>query len=138
MTLQSNLDFTRKLLDHMSGQVDPEDIASLCSENVSLEIQGDDGALPWIGHKSGRQAIVAWPQGVSALLEPRAFKVEDILESEDRAAVIGSLQAQVKATGKTTTSQFALIVTIADGLICRIQMLEDSFDVSRAVRSERP
>lgn len=47
-------------------------------------------------------------------------------------AVIGSLQALIKATGGTTTTQFAMI--IADGLIDRFQMLEDSFDVSRAAR----
>ncbi len=47
-------------------------------------------------------------------------------------AVIGSLQALIKATGRTTKTQLAMILTIADGLIDPFQMLEDSFDVSRA------
>ncbi|RXD05805.1 nuclear transport factor 2 family protein [Sphingomonas sp. UV9] len=118
----------------MSTRDDPEAIARLFSENVSLEIPGDEGALPWIGRAFGHQAIARWMDDLGALLEPQAFDVEDILASESRAAAIGSLQARIKATGKMTTTPFVLILTVTDGLISRLQMLEDSFDVSKAAR----
>jgi len=85
------------------------------------------------------------PQGRSAgdgrlhsrsgdLTEPLAFDVEDILASETRAVIVGSLRSRIKVTGRITASQFALVLTIAHGIVNRFQMLEDSFDLSKAAR----
>ena len=134
MTMQQNLDIAQTLLKHMADHGDPTQAAALFAEDLSFEIQGDDGALPWIGRKVGRQAIVDWMHDLGSLTEPLAFDVEDVLASESRAAVVGSLRTRIKATGKTTATQFALVLSIADGLIGRFQMLEDSFDVARAAR----
>ena len=61
--------------------------------------------------------------------------VEDILASDSRAANIGALQTRIKATGKITATQFAIILTIKGDVVTRFQMLEDSFDVSKAART---
>jgi hypothetical protein len=45
------------------------------------------------------------------------------------------LQTRIKATGKVTSTQFAIILTITNGVVTRFQMLEDSFDVSKAART---
>lgn len=134
MTMQQNLDTAQTLLKHMSDRGDPTETAALFAENLLFEIQGDDGVLPWIGRKVGRQAIVDWMRDLGELTEPLAFDVDDVLASESRAVIVGSLRTRIKATGKTTATQFALVLTIADGLIGRFQMLEDSFDVARAAR----
>ena len=42
---------------------------------------------------------------------------------------------QIKATGKITATQFAIILTITGDVVTRFQMLEDSFDVSKAART---
>lgn len=67
--------------------------------------------------------------------EPIMFDVEDILASEARAVIVGALKTRIKATDKVIDSQFAIILTIADGRIGRFQMLEDSFAVSYAARA---
>ena len=69
------------------------------------------------------------------LTEPIKFDVEDILASDSRAAIIGALETKIKATGKITATQFAIILTVKDDLVTRFQMLEDSFDVSKAARA---
>lgn len=69
------------------------------------------------------------------LTEPVTFDVEDILASESRAAIVGSLQTRIKATGRITATQFAIILTIGGGTVTRFQMLEDSLDVSKAARA---
>ena len=63
------------------------------------------------------------------------FDVEDILASDSRAAIVGALQTRIKATGKITATQFAIILTITGDVVTRFQMLEDSFDVSKAARA---
>lgn len=99
-----------------------------------FEIQGHDGALPWIGRKTGRQAVADFIRDMRALTEPVRFEVEDILASDSRAAIVGALETRIKTTGKTTTTQFAIILTVRGDLVTRFQMLEDSFDVSKAAR----
>jgi uncharacterized protein len=130
-----NIAIARKLLDGIGSGQDPAEIAALFDADLVFEIQGDDGVLPWIGRKTGRRAVADFIRDIRALTEPLTFDVEDILTSDSRAAIIGALQTRIKPTGKITATQFAIILTIADDVVTRFQMLEDSFDVSRAART---
>jgi ketosteroid isomerase-like protein len=132
MSHQQNIAIAQKLLQGIGGGQDPAEIAALFDVDLLFEIQGDDGVLPWIGRKTGRQAIADFIRDIRALTEPVAFDVEDILASDRRAAIVGALQTRIKATGKIAATQFAIILTIAGDVVTRFQMLEDSFDVSKA------
>ena len=135
MRHQQNVAIAQKLLEGIGRGKDPAEIAALFDANLEFEIQGDDGALPWIGHKIGRQAVADFIRDIRALTEPVTFDVEDILASDNRAAIIGALQTRITATGKITATQFAVILTITGDVVTRFQMLEDSFDVSKAARA---
>ena len=134
MTEHPNVAIARRLLDGMANNRDPDEIATLFAPDVLLEVPGDDGALPWIGRRTGRDAVAAFLREQRALTEPIAFEVEDVLASDARAAVIGLLETRVRATGRVIAGAFAIVLTIADGAVTRFQMLEDSFAVSRAAR----
>jgi len=110
-------------------------MAALFDADLVFEIQGHDGVLPWIGHKTGRQAIADFVRDIRTLTEPVTFDVEDILASDSRAAIIGALQTRIKATGNIIATQFAIILTITGDVVTRFQMLEDSFDVSKVARA---
>jgi ketosteroid isomerase-like protein len=134
MSHQQNIAIAQKLLEGIRSGRDPAEIATLFDADVIFEIQGDDGVLPWIGRKTGRQAIAHFIRDIRTLTEPVTFEVEDILASDSRAAIIGALQTRIKATGKIIATQFAIILTITGDVVTRYQMLEDSFDVSKAAR----
>ncbi len=134
MSAQRNIQIAQTLLAGLSSGRDPAEIAAPFASDLIFEIQGDDGVLPWIGRKTGRAAIADFVRDLRSLTEPLVFDVEDILSSEDRAAIVGRLKSRIKLTGKTTASQFALILTVAEGAVIRFQMLEDSFDLSNAAR----
>ena len=51
------------------------------------------------------------------------------------AAIVGALRTRIKATGKIIATQFAIVLTITEDVVTRFQMLEDSFDVSKAART---
>jgi ketosteroid isomerase-like protein len=135
MSHDQNVAIARRLLEGIGGGEDPVRIAALFASDLVFEIPGDDGVLPWIGRKTGPGAVSDFIRALRDLTEPVTFEVEDILASDSRAAIVGALQTRIRATGRTTASQFAIILTIADGAIIRFQMLEDSFDVSRAART---
>jgi uncharacterized protein len=135
MSHQQNIAIAQKLLQGIGSGQDPSEIAALFDADLVFEIQGDDGVLPWIGRKTGRQAVADFVRDIRALTESVTFEVEDILAGESRAAIIGALQTRVKATGKIIATQFAIILTITGDVVTRFQMLEDSFDVSKAART---
>ncbi|HTA99833.1 MAG TPA: nuclear transport factor 2 family protein [Bradyrhizobium sp.] len=135
MSQQHNIAIAQKLLEGIGSGRDPGEIAALFDADLVFEIQGDDGVLPWIGRKTGRQAVADFIRDIRALTDPVSFEVEDILASENRAAIIGALQTRIKATGKIIATQFAIILTITGDVVTRYQMLEDSFDVSKAART---
>ena len=134
MSHQQNIAIAQKFLEGIGGGQDSAEIAALFHADLVFEIQGDDGVLPWIGRKTGRQAIADFIRDIRTLTEPVTFAVEDILASDSRAAIIGALQTRIKATGKITATQFAIILTISGDVVTRFQMLEDSFNVSKAAR----
>ena len=135
MSHQHNIAIAQKLLEGIGSGHDPAEIAAPFDADLVFEIQGDDGVLPWIGRKTGRQAVADFIRDIRTLTEPVIFDVEDILASDSRAAIIGALQTRIKATGKVTATQFAIILTITGDVVTRFQMLEDSFDVSKAARA---
>lgn len=73
-----------------------------------------------------------------SLTETLSFDVEDILANDARAVIVGSLQTRINATGRIVATQFAIVLTVSDGLVTRFQMLEDSFDLSKAARLSWP
>lgn len=135
MSQQRNIAIARALLAGIGEGREPAEIAAPFAVDLIFEIQGDDGVLPWIGRKTGREAVRDFVAGIRALTEPVTFEVEDILASDARVAIVGALRTRIKATGKITATQFAIILTIEDETVTRFQMLEDSFDVSRAART---
>ena len=68
------------------------------------------------------------------MIERVNFDVHDILAGNERAVILGSLASKLKRTGKVIKTDFAIVLTIANGEIVRFQMLEDSFAVSQAAR----
>ena len=134
MSQQQNIAIAQTFLEGIGGGKDPGAIAAPFASDLVFEIQGDDGVLPWVGKTAGREAVADFIREIRVLTEPVTFDVEDILASESRAAIVGSLKTRIKATGRITATQFAIILTVVDGVVTRFQMLEDSFDVSKAAR----
>ena len=135
MSRHQNIGVAQKLLEGIGSGRDPDEIAAQFDADVVFEIQGDDGVLPWVGRRTGRQAIADFIRDIRTLTEPVAFDVEDILTSDSRAAIVGALRTRIKATGNIIATQFAIILTITGDVVTRFQMLEDSFEVSRAART---
>ena len=135
MTGKPNLSIARRLLDSIASGRDPEEIAAMFAPDLVFEVPGDEGALPWIGRRTGQEAIANFLRDQRALTELVSFEVEDILASDAHAVVIGRLETRIKATGRLVAGSFAFVLTVADGLVIRFQMLEDSFAISQAARN---
>jgi ketosteroid isomerase-like protein len=134
MNVKKNLDIAQQFLARLGTGAPPEEIALLFSADLDWNIPGDTGALPWIGHKTGRGAVVDFVRDSSQMIERLGFKVHDVLASEERAIIFGELASRLKSNGKTVEQAYAIVLTIAGGKISRFLMLEDSFAVAKAAR----
>ncbi|MDH7972848.1 nuclear transport factor 2 family protein [Sphingomonas sp. AR_OL41] len=134
MSTLDNIRIARTFLEGVGGGRDPIEIAAPFADDLIYDFQGDTEALPWIGRRTGRTAVEHFIADLRSLTETVSFAVEDILASDSRAAIVGALATRIKATNRTTSTQFAIILTIAGETITRFQMIEDSYDVSRAAR----
>ncbi|HEY1941077.1 MAG TPA: nuclear transport factor 2 family protein [Roseiarcus sp.] len=132
MTAADNLAIAQEFLHRLGSGGEPAAVAELFAENLEWDIPGDDSAFPWIGKHSGRQAVVSFLTETVEQIERIRLDLDDILASDTRVVILGSLASRVKQTGKVIETYFAIILTIADGQISRFQMMEDSFAVSRA------
>jgi len=134
MNQNDTLRLAQEFLRRMGSDAEPAEIAQLFSETLEWDIAGDTGALPWIGHKSGRAAITDFVRDTRAMIERINFEIHDILASDNRAVILGSLASKLKRNGKVVTTDFAIVLTVANGEIVSFQMLEDSFAVSQMAR----
>ena len=57
MSQQENIELVKELQTRLFKS-SPEEVGLLFNTDLDWKIAGDVGALPWIGRKTGRQAIV--------------------------------------------------------------------------------
>ena len=99
---QPNSAIAQQFLEKLGTGAPPAEVASLVSENVSFEIPGDTDAFPWIGARVGRPAFEAFIRDQRELLVPNSFQVDDILESADRAVILGSCLRRSRRTRRSS------------------------------------
>lgn len=136
MSMKKNLDIAHQFLAKLGGaSAPPEDIAKLFSADLDWNIPGDTGVLPWIGHQTGRAAVLNFVRDYGQMVERISMEVQEVLASEERVIIFGELAARIKSTGKTIEQAYAMVLTIKNNEITRFLMLEDSFATANAARA---
>jgi ketosteroid isomerase-like protein len=135
MAQAENIAIAKELLRRLAADTEPDAIVELFAEGVAWDVPGDTSAFPWIGRQSGRRAVRSFLAETAAAVVRIGLDVDDILGSDTRAVVLGGLASRVQRTGRTIATDFAIILTIAEGRIVRFQMLEDSFAVSQGAHA---
>jgi ketosteroid isomerase-like protein len=115
------------------GQKDAEGIASFFSEKIDWYIAESD-LMPWTGRRSNRSEVV---NGLRLLFDAHVdgeeqFELDHIFIDNNQAAVFGIAGRQVKATGKSFSTNFCMRFTIENGLISKFLMLEDTRKIEKA------
>jgi hypothetical protein len=82
MSQQENIELVKELQTRLFKS-SPEEVGLLFSTDLDWEIAGDVGALPWIGRKTGRQAIVEFVRDSCDMLERLKFEVHGVLTDAD-------------------------------------------------------
>lgn len=135
MDTHDNLRLAQGFLEKLGAGASPDEIAALCTPDLDWNIPGDTGVLPWIGHKTGRDAIADFVRDTQTMIQREHLEIHDVLASNERAVILGHLRTRISATGRLIDSAFAIVLTFADERISSFLMLEDSHATSMAARA---
>ncbi|MEV7086509.1 nuclear transport factor 2 family protein [Streptomyces sp. NPDC093085] len=126
------------------GEGDPGRIAALYAERVDWRLDWPEeehgrAATPWIRHRATRDDVAAHFREVAEghVPEEARTEVERILVDGDDAVVLGEIRQTARSTGRAYRARFALHLTVADGLVTRHHVYEDSLAVARAFEAEK-
>lgn len=134
MDSQTNLSLAHQFLQKIGSGASGDELAALCAPEFEWNIPGDTGVLPWIGRKTGRQAMSDFVRDTQGMIERVSLDIQDVMASNERAVILGHLQTRINATGKLIDSAFAIVLSFSGTQISSFLMLEDSFATSLAAR----
>ncbi|MFH9391926.1 nuclear transport factor 2 family protein [Streptomyces sp. NPDC017556] len=125
------------------GEGNPERIAEMYAEQGDWKLSWPEAehgrtATPWIRHRSTRADAAAHYRELAEHHVPEqvATEIERILVDGSDAVVLGVIRQTARLTGRAYRARFALHLTVADGLVTRHHVYEDSLAVARAFAAE--
>jgi uncharacterized protein len=120
------------------GRFEPNGVAELFAETVDWDVPGDE-RVPWTGARSRRDEVGAYFTTLWSACDTTQTDntVSQVLVDGADAVVLGVFSQTIRATGARFSTPVAVHVTVADGLITRLRIYEDSYAVSRAF-TEQP
>lgn len=98
MNTQENLRLAQQFLEKIRSGASGVAIAALCTPDLDWNIPGDSGVLPWVGHKTGREAISDFVRDTQTMIERVSLDIKNVLASDKRAVILGHLQTRINAT----------------------------------------
>jgi len=110
---------------------DLEKTLACLTDDVVWKVQGAPD-VPTIGVRHGKDAVREWMALFPPNFEPLDFQVERIFESGDQAVLTGHFTHRIVSTGKTFSSDFAVICSVRDDKIAAYNFIEDSYGLWRA------
>lgn len=109
-----------------------EDVSDIFAETVDHYVPGAE-AVPWTGRRSTRAEVAEFFGLLREHLEPRSFELSRLIAQGADGVALGRFEYTVRSNGRPFEGQFALHLTVEDGLIVRYHMYEDSYALERAV-----
>ncbi len=133
---------TRTVVEELLRRIgggDPEEIAEMYAPRSDWRLDWPEAehgraATPWIRHRVTRADAAEHFREIGRhhVAEEAGTVVERILVDGPDAVVLGEIRQTARPTGRAYRSRFALHLTVADGLITRHHVYEDSLAVAQA------
>lgn len=134
MSSEKNLSLAKNFLETLGAGASAFTMAELCTPDLEWNIPGDTGVLPWVGQKTGRDAIFEFVRDTQTMIQRESLDIHDVLASDERAVILGHLRTRITATGKLITGDFAIVLRFSGNLVSHFLMLEDSYATSVAAK----
>jgi len=134
--------------NHEEGKMSEQDNLRLVQEGYGDFSRGDiqtllgkfaddiewviPGSNPLSGTYKGRNRVGDFFKRLSDLTEISAFEPREFIAQGDKVVVLGRETGQVKSTGRTFQSDWAMAFTLRDGKVVRFQEYADTANLEAA------
>ena len=109
-----------------------EDVSDMFADAVDHYVPGSE-AVPWTGRRSTRAEVAEFFAMLRDHLAPRSFELTQLIVEGADGVALGRFAYTVRSNGRPFEGQFALHLTVEEGLVVRYHMYEDSHALDRAV-----
>ena len=111
----SNAALIQQVLDHVLGTLDFGPLAARLAEDVVFEVTPPEG-VPTTAERRGKQAVLDYFTSLGDIV---TFWQVRCLGDGDRVVAVGAESFTIPRYGITLGGEFALLLTVCDGLISR-------------------
>ena len=105
--------------------------AALFADSVSFSIPHPPG-IPWVPEVDSAEGMRTFFDLLQTHVQAREFDLRHVVADGDDVVLVGRMVSEVKATGRTIDTAFALHTTVQGGRITRYHLYEDTYAVARA------
>ena len=130
MTTQSPAQTVQRLFPLLAEGKSAE-AAALFADSVSFSIPHPPG-LPWVPEVDSAEGMRTFFDLLQTHVQAKEFELSHVIAEGENVVLIGHMVSEVKATGRTIDTAFALHTTVQDGRITRYHLYEDTYAVARA------
>ena len=113
------------------GRGDIEGLMELYSDDISWETPKVDNAV-YMGARRGKEAVSEFFELLAKSETFTEFQPTEFIAEGDKVVVLGRSEANVIATGKTFSTEWVHISTIADGKITSFKEFLDTAAANQA------
>jgi len=105
--------------------------AALFADSVSFSIPHPPG-LPWVPEVDSAEGMRTFFDLLRTHVEAKEFELGQVVAEGEDVVLLGRMVSEVKKTGRTIDTAFALHTTVRDGRITRYHLYEDTLAVADA------
>ena len=117
----SNAALIQQILDNVLGTLDFGPLAARLAEDVVFEVTPPEG-IPTTPERRGREAVLDYFTSLGDIV---TFWRVRCLGEGDRVVAVGAESFTIPRYGITLGGEFALLLTVCDGLITRFLIIEE-------------
>lgn len=110
-----------------------EMIMKLFPDKLDWYVPGNESSAPWLGYRKTNDHVREFFELLWQNTEPVSAVINHIATDQNVVLSSGSFETLMLKTGKNFKSLFFTEITIADGLIVKYILLEDTFGLMRAL-----
>lgn len=122
----------REVVERFYAAIDADDveaILALCGDDVAVRYPAA-GRLPYGGTWHGHEGLLAFLEAHETAEEILEFSVSSMLADGDTVVASGVFRGRARDTGRTWATDFAHVLTVADG---KLQRWASYFDTAAAL-----
>src|ERR1051326_703938 len=114
------------------GRGDIPAILNSLADNIEWIVGGREDGIPYAGTYQGRDNVGQFFTVLAENVEYSVFEPREFIAQGDRVAVLGHYQGQIKSSGNSVETEWAMSWTIADGKATHFRAYDDTSAVVAA------